>query len=409
MLRTTFLLIALAGCGERLPPTFVDSGPIGRALDEGERPQAAHVSIADLDGDGHNDIVVCDMRRNRVSWLSRGGGESWVEKTIGGPVAAPAHAQAADLDGDGDLDVLVAQLGLLTPSDAPIGAVIAMENNGTGTFTQHTLAEGIARVADVRAGDLDGDGDVDLAVAQFGYVSGETRWMENKGDWAFESHVIQRLAGPINAIPTDLDGDGDLDLVNLVSQQWEEIHAFVNDGKGAFTPKLLWGAANEDFGSSWIVVEDLDRDGDPDLLYSNGDAWDYGLTLDRPWHGVQWLENTGNLAFVHHRIGDLHGASGPDVGDLDGDGDIDVVVASAYNNWDDPAARSLVWFENNGSMGFTQHDIASAPTQLISVAVGDLNGDGRLDLATGGLHMRPPYDRMSRVRVWLQPKTGLFR
>ena len=83
-----------------------------------------------------------------------------------------------------------------------------------------------------RAGDLDGDGDMDLAVAQFGYDDGETRWIENLGDWTFKSHILQNLSGPVNIEILDIDEDGDLDMISLVSQEWEEIYCFVNDGNG---------------------------------------------------------------------------------------------------------------------------------------------------------------------------------
>ena len=114
--------------------------------------------------------------------------------------------------------------------------MIVLENDGRQAFTTRVLVDKVARVSDVRAGDLDGDGDLDLAVAQFGYDQGETRWMENQGGWRFASHLLQDLSGPINAEIGDVDGDGDLDIVTLVSQEWEEIYAFVNDGRGHFTP-----------------------------------------------------------------------------------------------------------------------------------------------------------------------------
>ena len=215
-----------------------------------------------------------------------------------------------------------------------------------------------------------------------------------------EQHVLLRLSGPINAIVADIDHDGHPDIVALVSQEWEEIWAFLNDGRGHFTSKMIWGSTNPDFGSSWITMSDLDRDGDLDILYSNGDAFDYAPANSRPWHGVQWLDNRGNVQFAFHRLADLPGASSPQAVDLDGDGDLDVVVASANNNWDDPAAMSLVWLENNGRMQFTMHRIAASPTHLITLAAGDLDGDGNVDLVTGGMHISRPYDRMSRITVW---------
>ena len=125
------------------------------------------------------------------------------------------------------------------------------------------------------AADLDNDGDMDLAVAQFGYDDGETRWIENLGNWKFKSHILQNLSGPINVEITDIDSDGDLDIISLVSQEWEEIWCYQNDGQANFRPRLLYKSSNQDFGSSGICMCDADMDGDEDILYTNGDAFDY--------------------------------------------------------------------------------------------------------------------------------------
>jgi VCBS repeat protein len=383
------------------PIHFLRPQPIGHPVGGKERPLVAHVTIVDLDKDGLNDIVACDVLANRVVWLRQFPRGTFTETVIGTEVRAPAHVQAVDLDGDGDLDLVVASLGVLFPSNAKIGSVVALENDGHGRFTNRVLVDGIARVADVRAGDLDGDGDLDLAVAAFGYDDGETFWMENLGNWRFKSRGLLNLSGPINVEVVDLDGDGDLDIVSLVSQEWEEIHGFINDGRGHFESRLIWGSTNPDFGSSWLTAVDLDQDGDVDFLYSNGDAFDYAPPSGRPWHGVQWLENVGQVRFTMHRLADFSGASSPQAADLDGDGDLDVAVVSAYNAWDDPAAQSLVWLENDGHMRFALHDAANTPTHLITLAIGDLTGDGRPDLVTGGMHISRPYDRMSRLTMWI--------
>lgn len=379
---------------------------IGRAVTVDDRPLVANVTIVDLDRDGRADIVAADAAANRVVWLQQGGDGAFSERELAN-VAGPAHVSAVDFDRDGDLDVLVASLGVLFPNNAPIGAVIVLENNGRQQFTLRTLIDKIARVSDVEAGDLDGDGDLDLAVAQFGYDQGETRWLENRGDWRFESHIVQSLSGGINAVIADADQDGDLDIVSLISQEWEEIYVLANDGHGVFTPQRVFGAANEDFGSSWVSVVDLDRDGDVDILYSNGDAFDYAPPKGRNWNGVQWLENTGRLKFTYHRIADYPGASSPQAADVDGDNDLDIVVVSAYNDWVRPTAQSLVWFQNDGAMGFTMRDLANTPTHLLTLAIGDLNADGLPDLVTGGAHISWPYDRLSRFMIWINQWPGV--
>jgi hypothetical protein len=358
------------------------------------------VAIADLDRDGLNDVLVCDALRDRVAWIRQSPAGTYEEQLVA-EIAAPAHVEAIDFDGDGDLDLIVAALGVLFPDNSRVGSVIVLENDGRQRFEPHVAVEGVARVADARAADLDGDGDLDIAVAGFGYDDGETSWLENRGGWVFTQHILQRLSGAINAIPVDVTNDGLPDIVTLVSQEWEEIWAFVNDGQGGFSPRMIWGSTNADYGSSWLSVEDLDRDGDPDLLYANGDAFEYAPPNSRPWQGVQWLENKGDLQFDFHRVADLQGATGPVGADLDGDGDLDVLLVTANNDWDDPRAPSLVWLENDGRMQFAMHAIASAPTHLLTLAVGDLDGDGRPDAATGGMHISRPYDRLGRVTAWL--------
>jgi len=364
-----------------------------------DRPRIAHVCPVDLDKDGLLDILVCDCLANRVSWIRQHPRGEFTETALA-DVLAPAHARAVDMDGDGDLDVLVASMGTLWTSNDKVGAVVVLENDGHMRFTRRVILDGIARVTDVNAADLNGDGRLDLAVVEFGYDDGETRWLENLGGWQFRSHILQSLSGPINAEIADMNGDGHPDIVTLVSQEWEEIYIFLNDGKGGLRPKMIYGSSNEDFGSSWIAVVDMNRDGRPDILYSNGDAFDYLPPRPRPWHGVQWLENLGEAGFAVHRIVDLAGASSPQAVDLNGDGHLDVAVVSEYNLWERPDAQSLIWLENDGRLRFARHDVTATPTHLVTLGVGDFDGDGQPDLVTGGLHVYPPYDRLSRVTVW---------
>ena len=391
-----------APLGDRVTSTRQSNmlAPIPVGFPANDHPLIASVTLADLDRDGLEDILVCDLLANRIGWIRQHPLGTYTEQWLGPALKVPVRVQAIDFDLDGDLDLLVAVMGQLLPTNDKIGSIVILENDGKQGFLLHIIADRIARVTDVRGGDMDGDGDIDLVVGQFGYYEGETRWMENLGNWKFKSHILQNLSGPIHAIPVDFDHDGDLDIVSLVSQEWEEIWVFENIGAGQFKSHLIWGSTNEDFGCSGMRTTDLDRDGDIDILFTNGDAFDYIPPRPRPWHGVQWLENTGNFKFVYHRIGALNGASAACAADLDNDGDVDVVAVSAWNLWEKPEAQSMVWFENEGKMNFTRHDLTNTPTHLITLEAADMDQDGRVDLVSGGMHFYPPYSHQSRVTLW---------
>lgn len=378
---------------------FPDKKNVGAPVGE-SKPWITHLTIADLNQDGLKDVVACDAKLNRICWIRQDANGDFREIQVGDEVRGPAHVSPCDIDRDGDLDLLVAKMGMIFPNNDRIGAVVILENDGSEHFTNRTLVDHVARVTDVRCGDLDGDGDLDLAVGQFGYDDGEIRWMENKGNWVFDSHLLLKLSGTIHTPVADMDGDGDLDIVALVSQEWEEIYLFENDGKGHFKTRLIYGSTNEDFGSSGISLADLDMDGDPDILYTNGDAFDYIPPGPRPWHGVQWLENKGEGTFEYHRIGDFPGAYAANAADVEGDGDLDVVAVSCFNDWDKADSQSMIWFENDGDMGFVPHGLTSDPTHLLVLDSDDMDNDGRPDLVTGGFYAYPPYDRMGRITLW---------
>ncbi len=375
---------------------------IGAPVAEFGRPLVTNVQILDLDGDGLPDVLYCEAQKNTVRWIRQSPRGVFTEQVIGEDIPAPAHVWTADLNGSGRLDLLVASMGQITPNNDRIGAVVVLENLDQQHFRRRVLIDHIARVTDVRGANLTGHKDrkLDLVVGQFGYAQGETRWMENKGNWQFESHVVNTQSGCIHTPVADFDGDGAVDFAALISQEWEEVHWFRNLGSGQFRDAIVWGSTNEDYGSSGLEVADVNRDGKPDLIYTNGDGFDYAVRGPHPWHGIQWLENRGNGNFMFHRVGNLPGAYSPCAADLNGDGYMDLLAVSCFADESNPNAVSMMAWLNDGQENFTPVVLAHRPFQFVTAAVGDLDGNGIPVIVTGGFHALPPFEQLSNITLW---------
>ena len=366
------------------------------------RSWITNVQVVDLDGDGVNEILACDAGENRIA-ICRRQQQTWSVETLAEDLLAPAHAELVDLDGDDDRDLVVSLLGNIQPDDGVVGQVVWLERTEAG-FRRHLLLDGVRRVADARAGDLDGDGDQDLVVAVFGYARGEVLWLENDGQQGFTSHRLLNAPGAIHVPLSDFDGDGDLDIVTVVSQDEEEVWGFENLGRGQgaarFRARRLWFTHNHDLGSAGLVPVDFDRDGDMDLLLPTGDNFEYRHTYPQPYHGCLLIRNDGDWKWTAEPLADLGGTYAAAVGEMG------VVLVSMFNAWQQHGAASVLLVPRRpGGVQVAGRRparvISTRPSHLATVDCGDLDGDGRDDIVVGSLHVSPPFDRSAALAVFI--------
>ena len=319
----------------------------------------------DLDGDGDLDILLAE--NVNLNWYRNDGGIPlvWTEQTIDTQVHGGWGCDIADLDGDGDLDLVVAVLYE--------DEVIWYENDdGTGSsWTPHVVATGEFRVLDARAVDLDGDGDLDIA--SVAGRSDRVVWHENLGSaatWAPPRLIDpSRTGGSVDrpewVTPADFDGDGDMDLAVSFSNRNEVVFYENASGDGQqWTRTFIVDSGALASNANDMEAVDFDQDGDLDLLLGahSGQVWFENALSD----GSIWIP----------RVLTTTRTVGVAAADLDGDGDMDTLMAS-------DTSTLVAWFDNQ-----TIHRSASFPSEMTfpsglrseAAVAGDVDGDGNLDV-----------------------------
>jgi hypothetical protein len=379
-----------------------------RYPDGGLAPAVTNVNLVHLTDHKKLDVLVCDARRNEVLLLQPyRTTANWHSLAH---LPAPAHTQVVDLDGDGIPDILVACLGSFSPTDDRVGSVVWLRGRADGTYQPITLLENVGRVADVEAAAFRGNGKRDLVVGVFGWRhNGEILYLENQTiDWKhprFMPHLLDDRHGTIHVPVCDLNGDGKLDFVALISQEHETVVAFLNDGKGHFQRQTIYRAPHPAYGSSGIQVVDMNGDGRPDILYSNGDIMD-PPPFYKPYHGVQWLENTGKFPFTRHEIAPLYGAMRAVTADLRSKRDVVAVSylpPEQFPDRDSVRPDAVVWFERTGPDIYARHVLEQISCEHLTCAVGDVLGDGRTCIVSGNHYLDAQHPEAYAVDIWVPP------
>jgi hypothetical protein len=339
------------------------------------------VITADLDGDGDPDVASgsgAAADTEILAWENDGspfvGG--WPMGDVGASADTIYSLAAADLDNDGDLD-LVSGSG-----DQEDYEIIAWENDGTpfdGGWVQHDLgpvASNVTCHAEIALADLDNDGWVDLVSATSAYGGNGALYVWQNDHtpwdswWPSRSVVFAASMGAVAAV--DLTGDGWVDVVTAVNESTLLIPVNMGD---PFNPSASWGMRAAGVGGpgtiSDIAPADFNGDGLDDLATSLGYLPSYSQWV--------WVNPAAAGSWPQVSYADTPAASVA-VGDLDGDGLIDLFSGSHGSG---PELLAHDGMAPAPWAGFGQYEVADLDASVRSVALADFDLDGDLDAVSG--------------------------
>ncbi len=292
-------------------------------------------------------------------------------------------------------EMLITQIGTIAPDREAAGTLSrATFDAGEGTYRQETQIENLHRPTEAVEVDLDRDGTPELVISEFGFLTGRLAyWQKNKNDGTYRPYPITTQSGALKTIAHDWNRDGWPDLLVLFGQGDERISVFINQKDGTFQEKVL-RRFPPSYGSMDFDLQDFDKDGKPDLLYVCGDNADYSRIL-KPYHGLYIFRNEGSDTFAQEYFFPVNGAYRAQVADFDQDGNLDIALISFFANYARTPQESFVYFASDGGFDFDAFTTPSGGRgRWITLDTGDVDGDGNIDVILGNCAAADGYDRL---------------
>lgn len=342
--------------------------------------EGAHSVVAeDIDGDGRLDLLVATAKANEVAVLPGKADGSFGPPRRFAVGTMPKYAVTADLNGDGVRDIIVAE-----QDSNSIGVLLGA---GDGTFRERVGYDSCHGVHEVVVADFNADGRDDVAAACHGEQDFSSVFL-GAGDGTFGARQdLHSGRQPASLTAADMDGDGRADLV-IANHASDTVSILLSLPDGSFQPAVNLATGRSPHA---VRVADVDHDGHLDIVTAN----DVDASVS-----VLWGKADG---FEPHI--DLPARSQPKsvaIADINGDGRDDLLVTNTtYPDCCTPEGSTLRVYANTGNRNFQDPEDFFGGGNPFSLWVGDLNGDGRADLATANyidlpewLHRHPVLARI---------------
>lgn len=234
----------------------------------------------------------------------------------------------------------------------------------------HTLVE-----------DLNNNGHNEIVVSEFGNLTGSLSLFHESGDHNFEKKILLNQPGTLRSIAKDINRDGKTDILALTSQGQESIVAFYQQDSLKFKKETLVRFSPLS-GSSWFELIDFDGDGDDDIITVHGDNADKSY-VHKPYHGLRIHINDGSNEFTEAYFYPLNGATRVNCEDYDNDGDIDFAIVATFPDYEKNPKGSFVYLENKNPENFEFKPFTFNTSNLgrwFLLDSGDVDSDGDIDI-----------------------------
>ncbi len=332
------------------------------------------------------EVYIGDSASNTLAVLG-GDGQLAFQPRRFGPAMLPVDIQFTD---DSAFVASIGDLFAQTPSEAKLARIarLALTEQSIADAGISVIIADIYRMADMEVVDLNDDGVVDFIVSGFGNRTGSVSWFESRGDGGYDEHVLINRPGSVRAQAHDFNGDGFLDIAVLLADAREGFYILLNDGANGFESHTIF-ETHAAYGHTYFELQDFDGDGLMDILAVNGDNVDSDpYNTLKNYHGLRIYLNRGDLRFEEAYFYPMYGAFGARAADFDNDGDLDIVAISFYPDFAADRRESFTYLQNDGGLVFsayTNEELMGG--RWMTLDVGDMDGDGDVDVVLGGAYI----------------------